>query len=149
MGLRNYAECERSRLSKLINFRLPQYFYPLGMAIAGLSIVMMFLRAFAMDGDTEWLKLTLQKTLLVGLLLMSVARDKEEDELVVKLRSQSYTYAFIVGVFYALIMPYVEFGVSNALKPEGEAFHDVGDFQLLLFMLMVQLLCFHTLKRYR
>jgi hypothetical protein len=149
MGLRNYAECERSRLSKLINFRLPQYFYPLGMAIAGLSIVMMFLRAFAMDGDTEWLKLTLQKTLLVGLLFMSVARDKEEDELVVKLRSQSYTYAFIVGVFYALIMPYVEFGVSNALKPEGEAFHDVGDFQLLLFMLMVQLLCFHTLKRYR
>ena len=149
MELKKYANCERRGLNKLINFRLPQYFYTVGMGIVGLSIVLMFVRAFAMDGDTEWLKLILQRTLVVGLLLMSVARDKEEDELVVKLRAQSYTYAFIVGVFYALIMPYVEFGVSNVVHSGGEAFKDLGDFQVLLFVLMVQLLCFHTLKRIR
>ena len=149
MDVNKFAACEAKGLNKLIHFRLPYYFYKLGMAIAGISITMMFLRAFLMGEDTEWLKLVLQKTLLVGLLFISVAREKEEDELIIKLRSQSYTYAFMVGVVYALIMPYVEYGVSNALKPEGEAFHDVGDFQLLLFMLMVQLLCYHTLKRMR
>nr|WP_321237391.1 hypothetical protein [uncultured Psychroserpens sp.] len=149
MGKQNYIECERKGLEKLINFRLPHYFYTIGILVAGLSIVLMFVRAFAMEGDTEWLKLILQKTLLVGMLFMSVSRDKDEDEMVVKLRMQSYTYAFVVGVIYALIMPYVEYGVSNAMKPEGEAFHDIGDFQLLLFMLMVQLMCFHALKRMR
>jgi len=102
-----------------------------------------------LEGDQEVLKEVLRKVFLIGMLLMSIARDKEEDEMIVKLRMQSYTYAFITGVLYALIMPYVEYGVSNAMKPEGEAFHDIGDFQLLLFMLMVQLLCFHTLKRIR
>jgi hypothetical protein len=149
MEKEKFIECERKNLQWLINFRLPSYFYKIGMLVIGVSIITMFVRAFAMEGDTQWLKLLLQKTMVVGMLLMSVARDKEEDEMVVKLRMQSYTYAFVAGVMYALVMPFVEYGVSNALKPEGEAFHDIGDFQLLIFILMVQLLCFHTLKRMR
>ncbi|MCC1483597.1 hypothetical protein [Winogradskyella immobilis] len=144
-----FAECEARGLHKLINFRLPRYCFTLGLTITGLSILAMFVRAFALEGDTEWLKLLLQKTLLVGLLLISIAKDPIEDELIIKLRAQSYTYAFMTGVIYALVMPYVEFGVSNVLKPEGEAFHNLGDFQVLLFMLMVQVLCFNTLKRIR
>lgn len=142
-------DCERNRLQKIISFRLPQSFYKIGMAVAGLAIVMMFVRAFAMEGETEWLKLLLQKVLLVGMLLMSVSRDKEEDELTIKLRMQSYAWAFIVGVVYALVMPYVEFGVDSALNSGTEEFKNLGDFQVLLFMLMVQLMSYHTLKRYR
>ena len=91
----------------------------------------------------------LQKALLIGMLLMSVSKDKEEDELTVKLRMMSYTWAFITGVVYALVMPYVELGVSNAVHSGGEVYKDLGDFQVLLFMLMVQLMSYHTLKRYR
>ena len=149
MEKNSFVECERKGLEKLINFRLPHYFYKIGMLIAGLAIVMMFVRAFAMEGDQEVLKEVFKKVLLIGMLFMSIARDKVEDEMVVKLRMQSYTYAFVAGVIYALVMPFVEYGVSNAMKPEGEEFHDIGDFQLLLFILMVQLLCFHTLKRMR
>ncbi|MFD2914836.1 hypothetical protein [Psychroserpens luteus] len=149
MGKQNYIECERRGLEKLINFRLPHNFYTIGMVIIGAAIVMMFVRAFALEGDQNVLKEVLRKLLLVGMLLMSIAKDKDEDEMVVKLRMQSYTYAFIAGVVYALIMPFVDYGVSNALKAEGEAFHDIGDFQVLLFMLMIQLLCFHALKRMR
>ena len=36
----------------------------IGIAIILLSIVAMFVRAFALDGDTEWLKQLLQKTCL-------------------------------------------------------------------------------------
>jgi len=149
MGKQNYIECERKGLEKLINFRLPHYFYTIGMLIAGMAIVMMFVRAFALEGDQEVLKEVFKKVLLIGMLLMSVARDKVEDEMVVKLRMQSYTYAFVAGVIYALVMPFVEFGVSNAVHSGGESFKDLGDFQVLLFMLMVQLLCYQALKRMR
>lgn len=149
MGKQNYVECERKMLEKLVNFRLPHYFYTLGMIIVGVSIATMFVRAFALEGDQETLKELLRRVLLIGLLFMSVAKDKEEDELIVKIRMQSYTYGFVAGVVYALVMPFIEYGVSNVVKPEGEAFHDIGDFQLLLFILMVQLLYFHTLKRMR
>jgi hypothetical protein len=149
MNKQSIIDCERNRLEKITSFRLPHYFYKVGIAIGVITFIMMFIRAFAMDGETEWLKHLLQKTFLIGMLLMSIARDKEEDELTIKLRMQSYAWAFIVGVVYALVMPYVEFGVSNVVHSGGEAFKDLGDFQILIFMLLIQLLSYHTLKRYR
>jgi len=121
----------------------------IGIAIVLISIVMMFVRAFAMEGDNQWLKLLLQKTVLVGMLIMSLSKDKIEDEMTISLRAQSYAIAFVTGVIYALVMPYVEFGVSNVVHSGGEAFKDLGDFQVLLFMLMIQLMFYHNLKRYR
>ena len=149
MNTKKIIECEQKRFGKLINFRLSHKFMAIGMAIAGLSIAMMFVRAFAMEGDTEWLKYVLQKTLLVGMLVMSISKDKIEDEMLLQLRAQSYTIAFVVGVFYALIMPYIEYGVSNVVNNGGEVYKDLGDFQVLLFMLMIQLMFYHNLKRYR
>jgi hypothetical protein len=149
MNARKIMECERERLNKITNFRLPHVFWVIGMVVAGLSIVSIFIRAFAMDGDTEFLKELAKKGLLIGMLLMSISKDKDEDELTIKLRMQSYAFAFVVGVAYALIMPYVEFGVSNVVNSGGEAFKNLGDFQVLSFMLLVQLMSFHTLKRYR
>jgi hypothetical protein len=120
-----------------------------GIVIVLISIVLFFIRAFALEGDTQWLRLLLQKTLLIGMLVMSLSKDKIEDEMTISLRAQSYAIAFIVGVIYALVMPYVEFGVSNVVNSGGEAFKELGDFQILLFMLMIQLMFYHTLKRSR
>ncbi|WP_178984048.1 hypothetical protein [Winogradskyella helgolandensis] len=142
-------EFERNTFYKLIHFRLPHQFMTIGITVVLLSIVMMFVRAFAMDGDTVWLKLVLQKFLLVGMLIMSLSKDKLEDEMTIVLRAQSYAIAFVIGVIYALVMPYVEFGVSNVMNSGGESFKNLGDFQVLLFMLMIQLMFYHNLKRYR
>ncbi len=149
MDTKKIMDCERRRFDRIINFRLSHKFMSIGIAIAALSIVGMFVRAFLLEGDTEWLKLLLQKTILIGMLLMSISKDKEEDEMTVALRSQSYAIAFVIGVVYALVMPYVEFGVSNVVNSGGEVLKDLGDFQVLLFMLMIQLLFYHNLKRYR
>jgi hypothetical protein len=149
MNTEKIMNSERKQFQKLINFRLSQRFMSIGIAFVLLAIVMMFVRAFAMEGDTQWLKLILQKIMLIGMLVMSLSKDKIEDEMTITLRAQSYAIAFIVGVLYALIMPYVEFGVSNAVHSGGEAFKDLGDFQILLFMLMIQLMFYHNLKRYR
>ncbi|MBO3116014.1 hypothetical protein J4050_04605 [Winogradskyella sp. DF17] len=149
MNTKRIIDCERKQFQKMINFRLSHQFINIGVGIVILSIVMMFIRAFAMDSETEWLKNILQKTLLVGMLLMSLSKDKLEDEMTVSLRAQSYAIAFVVGVIYALVMPYVEYGVSNVVHSGGEVYKDLGDFQVLLFMLMIQLMFYHVLKRYR
>jgi len=149
MNTKKIMDCERNQFYKLINFRLSHRFMAIGIAIVLISIVMMFVRAFAMEGDNQWLKLLLQKTVLVGMLIMSLSKDKIEDEMTISLRAQSYAIAFVTGVIYALVMPYVEFGVSNVVHSGGEAFKDLGDFQVLLFMLMIQLMFYHNLKRYR
>jgi len=149
MNKESFIECERKRLNKIVSFRLPHSFMKIGIAIAAISIVAMFGRAFFMEGDTEWLKELAKKGLLIGMLIMSVSKDKEEDEMTNNLRMQSYTIAFVIGVVYALVMPYVDYGVSNVMKPEAETLKDLGDFQVLLFMLMIQLMFYHTLKRNR
>ena len=149
MNIKKIMECERGRFDRLINFRLSHKFMSIGIAVAAISIIVMFVRAFALDGDTEWLKILLQKTLLIGMLLMSISKDKVEDEMTITLRSQSYAIAFVIGVVYALVMPYVELGVSNVVHSGGEAYKDLGDFQVLIFMLMIQLMFYHNLKRYR
>lgn len=149
MNTKKIMDCEREQFQKMINFRLPHQFLTIGIGIALLSIVMMFVRPFIFDGETEGLKHILQKSLLIGMLIMSLSKDKLEDEMTVSLRAQSYAIAFIVGVIYALVMPYVELGVSNVVHSGGEIYKDLGDFQVLLFMLMIQLMFYHTLKRYR
>ena len=149
MNIKKMLECERKRFSKIINFRLPHKFMNIGIAIVLISIITMFIRAFLMEGDTEWLKGVLQKTLLIGLLIMSISKDKVEDEMTMTLRSQSYAIAFVIGVVYALVMPYVDYGVSSVVHSGGETLKDLGDFQVLLFMLMIQLMFYHNLKRYR
>jgi hypothetical protein len=149
MNSEKNINCKRNRFYKLINLRLPYRFMVIGVAVVLLSIAVMFIRAFAMAGETEWLKQLLQKTLLVGMLIMSLSKDKVEDEMTISLRAQSYAIAFVIGVIYALVMPYVEFGVSNMVHSGGETFKDLGDFQVLLFMLMIQLMFYHNLKRCR
>ena len=149
MNKEKFLECERKRFNKMINYRLPKVFMTIGLAIVVISITTMFIRAFALEGDSIWLKELAKKGLLIGMLLMSVSRDKEEDEMTVALQSQSYAMAMIGGVVYALVMPYVEFGVSNMVNSGGETLKDLGDFQVLLFMLMIQLMFYHILKRNR
>lgn len=149
MKVEKIMDCERKQMNKMLNFRLPHVYFKIGIAIVATSILVMFWRAFAMEGDTEWLRALTKKGLVVGMLLMSISKDREEDELTVKLRMQSYALAFVIGVVYALVMPYVDYGVSNVVKLEGETLKDLGDFQVLVFMLMIQLMFYHTLKRFR
>ena len=149
MNTKKIMDCEQQHFNKLINYRLPHKFMAIGVAIVIVSIIMMFVRKFGMDSDALWLKELLKKSLVVGMLLMSVSMDKYEDEMTIMLRAQSYAIAFVIGVVYALVMPYIDYWVSNLLKPEGEALKDLGAFQVLVFMLMIQLMFYHYLKRYR
>ena len=148
MVIKDIVECERNRLNKIQNYRLPVYFKYIGFVLFMISFLIIMSKIF-IDDQSEFIRELGKKGFLIGMLLISISKDKEEDELIMKIRSQSYTLAFVIGVIYALVMPYVDYGVSNVLKPEGETLKNLGDFQILIFMLMVQLMFFYVLKRAR
>ena len=148
MAIKDVVECERNKLNKIQNYRLPVYFKYIGFVLFVISFLIIMSRIF-IDDQSEIIRDLAKKGFLIGMLLISISKDKEEDELTMKIRSQSYALAFVIGVIYALVMPYVDYGVSNVLKPEGETLKDLGDFQILIFMLMVQLMFYYVLKRSR
>lgn len=148
MTLKDVANCERKQLNKFQNYRLPIYFKYIGIILTIVSLLTIMSRLF-IDNQSELLRDLAKRGFLVGMLLISISKDKEEDELTMKLRSQSYSIAFVIGVIYALVMPYVDYGVSNVLKPDGETLKNLGDFQILIFMLMIQLMFYYVLKRAR
>ena len=149
MKVKKIIECERNRLEAYSKFQLPNTFKKVGIIVLTLSILTLIGFRF-IEGESEILRDLVKKGVLVGLLLISISKDKEEDELTIKLRGQSYVKAFVFGVFYALIQPYVTYGFALLLgKANKESFLELGDFQLLFFMLIIQILFYQLLKRYR
>ena len=136
---------ETKMLGKFYNFQLANSFKNIGYFITIGTFVLMIAVKFLEEPD--WVKPVLKVVLLVGMLIISMSRDQVEDELIDSLRSKSYRLAFIMGVLYALIQPLVNFAVGSALKSDVEL---VGFdyFQVLFFMLLVQLMMFWQLKRF-
>jgi len=148
MSKESFVDCERRSFTRILNFRLPNYFKYIGGAMVFGFFGFIFLKS-AFPEHVELIRSIGRKIFVVGLLFISLARDKEEDEMTNSLKLQSYTIAFILGTVYAIVMPYVEYGVSNVVHSGGESYKDLGDFQVLSFMFLVQLGFYYTLKRYR
>ncbi|MEN8912538.1 MAG: hypothetical protein ABF257_01695, partial [Polaribacter sp.] len=123
-------------------FQLGMHYKKVGFMIAIGSFVLMI--AIKYIDNPEWLKPFLHGILLIGLLLISVSKEKIEDEYIDSLRSQSYRLAFILAIVYALVQPIVNFGVSYVLQQDNE-YESFNYFQVLFFMLIVQLLFFWKL----
>jgi hypothetical protein len=149
MNTKKIIECERNRLVKYSKLQLPNKYKTVGVIVLIASILTLIGLRFIED-ESEIFRDLVEKSILIGLLLISVSRDKEEDELTVKLRSQSYVMAFIFGVFYALAQPYVTYAIVMIFNKESnESLLQLGDFQLLFFMLLIQIMFYQMLKRFR
>ena len=148
MAKDKYYESEYHRLQKWQKFKLPNYYKKIGIGLFILAFLSLTVLKF-LAIDIDILRPLLQKGLLVSLLLISISKDKIEDELTLKLRAQSYSIAFVVGVLYALVQPWVEFLLASLLNSEKVDYTDMGDFQLLIFMLLIQLGFFNLLKKVR
>jgi len=143
--MKTFCESENKQLEKLRNFKLPNQYKKIGFLIFGLALGIVTIFKF-IEGEPAWSKTLLTQIMLLGLLTVSLAREKEEDEMIVLLRSQSYSVAFFIGVLYAVIQPYANYVAALLFKPE-KASLDMGYFQVLFFMLLVQLMYFYKLKR--
>ncbi|MCG1036730.1 hypothetical protein [Polaribacter sargassicola] len=144
MSKQSICERERSNLEKMNKFQLENQFKKIGFIIAIGAFVLMIVRKYI--EDSEWIRPILHGILLIGLLLISLSKEKLEDEFIDSLRSQSYRLAFLVAIVYSLAQPLVNYGVAVLLNQDDEL-KSFDYFQVLFFMLIVQLLFFWQLKR--
>lgn len=146
MNLQQFLECERKGFDRLIHFQFSNKWKSIG--LIGFVLVLTGLFISKNFDAVSQFRPMLRALLLVALLIVSISKDKQEDELVKLLRAQSYVFSFIAGVLYALIQPLVTFAVVRWLGG-NELLQPLSSFQVLIFMLMIQLMIFHYLKSMR
>lgn len=146
MSKSSFCEKEQSRMEKIYQFQLPHRFKKIGWIIAITAFAFMLFRKFA-DIDAFWVKEVLRYIFLVGFLMVSISKEKLEDEYIDSLRSKSYRIAFVLTVLYALVQPYVNYIVDIILNKTPNNTNEFSYFQLLCFMLIVQITVFMQLKK--
>ena len=146
MNYNSISDCEQSKWTKLFNYRLPNQYKKIGWTGFALSMVFLLSTIF-FDGDLEILKEILKRLLLVFLLVVVISKEKEEDEMIKTIRAQAFSMAFIGGVFYTLLQPIVNFIASLIVGDEMSVFEELGDFQILWFLMIIYLVVFNKLKK--
>jgi len=142
--MKDICESERSRLHRWGRFQLPNKYKKIGWAIIVGTFMLMIAKRFV--DEPTWVKPVLRNVMLLGFLMVSISKEKIEDEFMASLRATSYRLALIIGVLYALVQPYVTYAIESLIDPENAAI-DNGYFQVLLYILLVQIMFFHALKR--
>lgn len=139
---------ERKNWERLQKFRLPNKFKIIGIGISVLSFIALIIYGSQKSQENGIVLDLFNKTIVLGLLLASLSRDRTEDEMTQSIRAQSYAYAFVLGVLYALIQPYITVAVAGLAGNENSAkFIALEVYQLLNFMLLVQLLSYWVIRK--
>ena len=137
-------EREKSRIDKLKRVQLPNYFKKIGLGLALLSVVALVFNKMTVD---VLLAKTLTKyALLFGLLLISLSKEKIEDERIILIRMRSFMIAFLIGVIYTIVIPFVDAIVDNIFL-ETVTFEPIKDILILWILLSMQIFSFEVLKR--
>ena len=147
MAKETFCEAENRRFEKFKNFGLPHTFKKYGIALVVISILFLFARKLFDIDVTIPLKFILKRVVLVGLLMIAISKEKVEDEMIRTIRGQAFSMAFIAGVIYTLVQPLINYVVSLFVEKDNEPLTDVGDFQVLWFLLTMYLLFFYMIKK--
>ncbi|QIH38830.1 hypothetical protein G7A72_08470 [Flavobacterium sp. Sr18] len=142
-------EGEIEKINKFTGYQLPNKFKIVGLVlfIASVLSIITSLKLYMLDVKYHELfeRIALSSS-VIGLLIISISREKIEDELIGKIRMQSYNYAVIVTVLVYLILPFIHFTIESILSsmPKIEGSKDVA---VLALLLTIQILTFRKLKK--
>ena len=82
MDLKKMKACESTKLERFLNkVQLPHLYKKIGISIVVLSFILLTVIKF-IDGEPNWIRPILKQAMLVGLLVVSLSREKIEDELI-------------------------------------------------------------------
>lgn len=137
-------EYDQRLFHKLKGFQLHYRWQRIGVYSAIIVFMLMIAKEFFTE--PSWFKPMLRNLLVISFLIISLSREKIEDEMMVQLRALSYRMAFVIGVIYYVLQPKVDYLVSNYIDPEGEPW-EFSAFQLIIFMLLIQVMFFNVFKR--
>lgn len=142
-------ESEIEKIDKFTGYQLPNKFKIIGLIIVILSIlsIVTSLKLYLLDVKYHDLfeRIALSG-MVIGALMISISREKIEDELIAKIRVQSYHYAVLGTVVFYLIIPFIHFTIESFFSsmPIIEGSKDVSVLGVLLLM---QILTFRKLKK--
>jgi hypothetical protein len=146
MNVKSFMECERKSLEKMKRYQLSNKFKKIGIGIIIISVVAFIVNKLSIENID--LKLTSKYGILIGLLFISISKEKIEDELIKSLRMQSYTFAFIAGVIITLLTNPIFNYIANLISEKQQGnFEGVGDWEILWILLSIQVFYFEFLKR--
>ena len=142
---KTFCERDRQQLNRMLKFRLPAYYFKVGIGLFLLSFSYMIVhKAFSIE--LEFIRSLARSCMVVGLLFCSLAREPFEDERTRLIRAQSYSLAFIIGVIYAVVQPFINYGVDQLIGKPADL-NDNGVIGILVFMLFIQLGFFYSFKK--
>lgn len=134
-------------MNKELNLvQLPATFKRPALVLSFLLFAAFFMVRWMTEGTSIASEIS-SKLLLISLLVVSISKEYQEDERIQSIRAHSYSLAFVFGVLYAIVQPYINFGVEAILHPEGAIYEELPLFVILWFMLVVQIAYFHMLKK--
>ena len=142
-------EGDIEKIDKFTGYQLPNKFKIVGLVvfIASILSIITSLKLYMLDVKYHELfeRIALSSS-VIGLLIISISREKIEDELIGKIRMQSYNYAVIVTVLIYLILPFINFTIVSIFSsmPKIEGSKDVS---ILGVLLMSQIFTFRKLKK--
>ncbi|MGB5363562.1 MAG: hypothetical protein WBN17_09690 [Aureibaculum sp.] len=150
MNFTNFCQAEYNRLKKIQNYQylLPNKYKKVGVVLLLISLLTLITRKYLLD-DGELVRQIAKKGMLLSLLLITMSKEKIEDELIIKLRGQAFAFAFVAGVIYTLIQPLINYVVALVVRPEKAVFDGLEDFIILWFMMVMYLTFFYLFKKYR
>ena len=140
----DFCESEKRRFDKMNKFQLPHRFKKIGWSVVLIAFLLMIAKKFV--DEPSWVKPVLRNVFVLGMLIVSLAKEKIEDELIKNIRAQSFRLAFIFGVIYSIVLPYLDYGIEY-LMDSKTATLNFDYFQIIISMLLVQIAFFYSLKR--
>jgi len=147
----SHQDKEHAKLHKILNFRFEHKFKKIGIIGACLIFIILLGSKF-LGMDSVLTKDILRTILLLFLLIACLSKDELEDEYNKHIRHQSYVLAFVLTTIYAISIPLIaialDYLITN-ITGDGEMnFHEISAFEVLFILMGMQLLFFHTLKKF-
>lgn len=148
MELKVKQEGDIDKINKITGYQLPNKFKIMGLVVFIVSIILsILLEIYFENNKYQDLFVRIAKTgVILGLLMISISKEKIEDELITKIRMQSFNYAVIASVIVYLTMPFLNLAIvasfSSIPKMEGSK-----DVTVLAFLLTMQIFAFWKLKK--
>lgn len=143
MSIRKIIEWDKRNLERLKKFQLPHTYKSVGWILALIAFCGLLFFKFS-EVELAWSKPLIRNLMLIGLLLVSVSKERVEDEMIRMIRMQSYALAFVLGVLYSVVQPLVNLAVFTLLGSENTGW-EISYYQVMTFMLMVQLMFFYVM----
>lgn len=149
MKIKAKQEGDIEKINKITGYQLPNKFKIVGLILFIVSIFLIISSVKIYFVDIKYRDLFERLALtgsVLGLLMISISKEKIEDELMAKIRTQSYNYAVIGTVLFYLAFPFVVLIIESIFSsmPKIEGSKDVS---VLGVMLMMQILTFRKLKK--